>query len=156
MCSCSERGQATVEAAVLLPVLLAVMGALLQPAILLFDRCVMNDAAAEGCRLLSTANVDEQAVREYVRRRLASVPELPVFHEGAWEVELSGGEGTASVSVTVVNRVHALPLPGIVPGLASQIDGAGRVVQRVEVSSSVVPAWAADAGSPSEWIASWK
>lgn len=56
MRSCSESGQSTVEAAVLLPVLFVVFGLLLQPAILLYNRCIMNAAAAEGCRLVATGS----------------------------------------------------------------------------------------------------
>ena len=42
------------EAAVLIPVLFTALLLLLQPGILLYDRMVMQGAAAEGCRLLAT------------------------------------------------------------------------------------------------------
>lgn len=48
------KGQATIEAAALIPVLFILLLLLLQPSILLFDRIVMKNAAAEGCRLLAT------------------------------------------------------------------------------------------------------
>ena len=72
-----ESGQATVEATIALAVLLLVMLMLLQPGIVLYDRMVMADAAAEGCRLLATAEGDAQAAEDFVRRRLGSVPRLP-------------------------------------------------------------------------------
>ena len=58
MSCCIERegGQSTVEAAFLLPVFLLVLGLLLQPAIILYDRCVMQSAAAEACRLVATTS----------------------------------------------------------------------------------------------------
>ena len=49
-----ESGQATVEAAFLIPVLLVALLLLMQPGILLYDRLVMNAAASEACRLLAT------------------------------------------------------------------------------------------------------
>lgn len=49
-----ESGQATVEAAFLLPVLFVWLLLLMQPGILLYDRLVMQAAASEGCRLLAT------------------------------------------------------------------------------------------------------
>ncbi len=56
MCSrTDEAGQATVEAAFLVPVLFIVLLLLLQPGILLYDRIVMQGAAAQGCRLLATS-----------------------------------------------------------------------------------------------------
>lgn len=63
MCFRSESGQATLEAAFLLPVLLVVFGVFLQPMLLLYDRCVMQTAAAETCRMLATSTQDEQAAR---------------------------------------------------------------------------------------------
>ena len=51
-----ESGQATVEAAFLLPVLFVGLLLLMQPGILLYDRLVMQAAASEGCRLLATKN----------------------------------------------------------------------------------------------------
>ncbi|MGN1361061.1 MAG: TadE/TadG family type IV pilus assembly protein [Eggerthellaceae bacterium] len=50
------RGQSTVEAAVMIPLLFGGMLMLLQPGILLYDRVVMEGAAAEGCRVLATAS----------------------------------------------------------------------------------------------------
>ena len=44
-----ESGQATVEAAFLLPVLFVGLLLLMQPGILLYDRLVMQAAASEGC-----------------------------------------------------------------------------------------------------------
>ena len=73
-----ERGQATVEAAVLIPVLFTALLLLLQPGILLYDRMVMQGAAAEGCRLLATKTAAQGdmdgSCEAFVRHRLGAVP----------------------------------------------------------------------------------
>ena len=48
------RGQSTVEGAFLIPVILLLLMLLIQPGILLYNRVVMQSAASEGCRLIST------------------------------------------------------------------------------------------------------
>lgn len=47
----SERGQATVEAAFLIPVLFTVLLLSVQPGMVLYDRMVMQAAASDACRL---------------------------------------------------------------------------------------------------------
>ena len=89
-----EEGQATVEAAVLVPTVMVVLALLLQPAMLLYTRSVMSGAAAEGARLATTATYDEVAslVDSYVRRRLRAVPDVACFHDGgadAWDVSIA-------------------------------------------------------------------
>ena len=46
-----ERGQATVEAAFLIPVLFTVLLLSVQPGMVLYDRMVMQAAASDACRL---------------------------------------------------------------------------------------------------------
>ena len=46
-----ERGQATVEAAFLIPVLFTVLLLSVQPGMVLYDRMVMRAAASDACRL---------------------------------------------------------------------------------------------------------
>lgn len=78
----SWRGQATVEGAFLIPVILLMLMLLIQPGILLYDRVVMQAAAAEGCRLVSTRPPGDSsdAYKGYVLRRLGSVPQQKNFH----------------------------------------------------------------------------
>ena len=130
-----EKGQSTVEAAVLLPVAMVVLALLLQPAMLLYTRAVMSGAAAEGARLATTATQDEMGslVDGYVRRRLKAVPDIACFHAGgadAWEVEAESDGARVRVSV----RGHARPLPlvGVTAGLVGQMDG-GDVLLSAEV-----------------------
>lgn len=114
----TDRGQATVEAAFLIPVLFVVLLMLVQPGIILYDRMVMNYAAAEGCRLLATktdaGGMDDGRYRELVLRHLGAIPPQDLFHihDGgcSYEIELSGDEGSALVAVKITNRVKLLPL----------------------------------------------
>ena len=76
-----HRGQATVEGAFLIPVILLMLMMLVQPGILLYDRMVMSEAASEGCRLIATwpASESNDACEGYIRRRLGSVPHVQPF-----------------------------------------------------------------------------
>ncbi len=152
-----EGGQASVEAAFLLPVLFLFLGVFVQPAMLLYDRCVMQAAAAEGCRLYATATADESALSAYVQRRLRAVPHVDAFHEGGdagWDISFSSGEG-GEVSVSISHRVRPLPLFGIAAGLSAQMEE-GSVRQEAQVDSHVVPGWAAGSGEgPAEWVGRW-
>lgn len=144
-----ERGQAAVEAAFALPLFLLVLGLVLQPALLLYNRCVMYSAAAQGCRLLETQAVDEAAARMYIVRRLAAVPHADVFHCGGddgWGIELAGSGGSGPVGVTIMNKSKALPLFGVSAGLAASVDESGMLVQSVSVTGQLWPDWAQESG----------
>ena len=154
----SEQGQASIEAAFLLPIFFLVFGLFLQPAFLLYNRCVMHAAAAESCRMLASATTDENSKKAYVLRRLSAIPCLSAFHEGDvknYEITFSGGQMSEEVSVKIVNRAKPLPLLGVSAGLAGQMEGSS-IKQEVFVSAHVTPAWASNAGSPSSWISKWK
>lgn len=159
-----ESGQATVEAAFLLPVLLGLVLLLLQPGILLYDRMVMQHAAAAGCRVLATQPSGDPAgvCRDYVLRRLGAVPPLDCFHVHgggcSWEVELAGGESSDTVQVSVSNKVKPLPLVGFSAALLGVVDGSGALTMEVSASQSIQPGWAhaTDAGAdPSAWPGAW-
>lgn len=155
----AERGQATVEAAFLLPLLFALLALLMQPVALLYNRCVMQVAAAETCRAAATAAGGEGAVRAYALRRLAAIPALDVFQDvgEGWTVELGDDAGTGMVRVTIVNRLRPLPLVGLTAGLlAYQLDD-GRFEQRVSTCSRVVPTWAVEqTGDPASCVGAWQ
>jgi len=168
--SSDERGQATVEAAFLIPVLFLVMLMVLQPAILLYDRMVMESAAAEGCRLLMTdaggadrrvpvggITLGDDAYEDYVRRRLGAIPPIPIFHlheDGcSYEIEMTGDETSAEVSVTIRNRVRLLPLIGQVADAVGRAEG-GICTQEVQVHLPGRPDWVQ--GTPEEWAAAWE
>lgn len=161
-----ERGQSTVEAAYLIPVLFLGLLLLVQPGILLYDRMVMHAAAAEGCRLLATKTdalgSSQEACENFIRHRLASVPPEDHFHmhDGgcSWDIRLEGSDASPAVSVTVGNRVKLLPLIGGAGALLGAADGAGVCRLEVSVSLPTQPTWVdgAEAGrDPAAWIGAW-
>ena len=109
-----ERGQGTVEAAIVIPVLFLLMLMLLQPGIILYDRIIMGSAAAEGCRLLATASDASGSYEAFIRHRLAAVPQHDCFHvhhgSCSWRIEMSGNESSEVVSVRICNELRPLPL----------------------------------------------
>ena len=87
-----DRAQSTVEAAFLLPTFLTLILLALQPVCLLYTRAVMESAAAETARIMTTTTVNDDAdLEEFARRRLAAVPNVSIFHAGgplSWDIEL--------------------------------------------------------------------
>lgn len=153
---CSEdSGQASVEAALLLPVLMVCLALLVQPMCLLYTRCVMQSAAAEGCRLLATAtgDTDDAACEQYVRRRLSAVPQADVFLAGDWQVELQGNAESDEVGVQIVGHARPLPLVGVVAALLGPTDKAGNVELKVSVTRCARPGWVE--GGYSDWTSIW-
>lgn len=154
---CSESGQATVEAALALPVLCAVLGLMLQPAILLYDKAVMMQVASDSCRVLATQASSDSSIKSYVLHGLGRIPSAGVFHAGGsegWDVTLS--KSGASVQVDIAHRVDPLPLFGMTAGLVADASSGRQVEQKVQAHSAVVPTWAGSAGSPEGWVRAWK
>ena len=150
-----EDGQATVEAAVLLPTVMVVLALLLQPAMLLYTHAVMSGAAAEGARLATTATQDEvdSLVGAYVRRRLRAVPDVACFHEGgpdAWDVDVEQSEGR--VCVAIGGHASPLPLVGVTAGLVGQMDEEG-VLLSAMAERRMRAEWVG--GDYDDWIATW-
>lgn len=158
------HGQSTVEAAFLVPVLFILLLLLLQPGVVLYDRMVMNGAAAEGCRLLATrtdaAGADMEAYRGSVLRRLGSVPQEEHFHvhDGggcSWEILLDGDESTGEVSVTIRNKLEPLPIVDEAATLLGMVDERGHLTVEVSASAPAQPQWVveSEAGlSPGTWV----
>ena len=160
----SERGQGTVEAAFLIPVLFAGMLLMLQPGIVLYDRIVMQAAASEACRLLATATSAAgdmtESCENFVRHRLSAVPQVAIFHvhddECSWEIELAGDEDSEVVSVTIRNEVQPLPLIGAGAALLGIVNEDGHLVIEVTCSQDVQPSWVDALGSDvGEWVGAW-
>ena len=155
----SEQGQATVEAAFLIPILALVLAILVQPTIILYDRMVMSSAAAEGCRLLQTLPAEEvgDALKAYVERRLGAVPQVAPFHVHdpcSWVIESEGGQGSEYVTVRVTNKLKPLPLIQPQASGFGQIDADGLLTLQVEVTTRARASWVE--GSPSQWIGAWE
>lgn len=163
---CDESGQGTVEAAVVIPVLFLLLLLLLQPGILLYDRVVMGDAAAEGCRLLATstdaAGSMHDSCEAFIRHRLASVPEHDCFHvhKGgcSWSIEMAGDESSGDVTVRIKNEVKLLPLFDAGSRLLGLTNGNGNLEIEKSVTMPTQPGWVASSPSgtdPAGWIGAW-
>jgi len=159
-------GQGTVEAAVVIPVLFLLLLLLLQPGIVLYDRIVMGNAAAEGCRLLATGTDSfgpmSRSCEAFVRHRLAAVPPHDCFHvhEGgcSWDIQLSGSETSETVTVQIGNRFRPLPLFDAGAKLAGMTDSDGTIRIEESVTLPTQPSWAGASQlgmNPSGWIGGW-
>ena len=160
------RGQGTVEAAVVIPVLFLLLLLLLQPGIVLYDRLVMGNAAAEACRVLATGASSfgsmSRSCEAFVRHRLAAVPGHKCFHvhEGgcSWDIQLIGSESGESVTVRIGNDLRPLPLFDAAARLAGMTDAKGNIHIEESVTLPTQPAWVAstDLGlNPASWAGGW-
>ncbi len=148
-----QDGQASVEAALLLPALLLVLGMLLQPACLLYSRMVMEQAAAETARLLVTASCGEDAVRTFCLHRLSSIPEMSLFHAGGeddWAIDF--GEEAGMVEVSITGHARPLPVFGFFAGVVLDHDARG-VVLSVRYAQRLRPDWLG--GDADAWADVW-
>ena len=149
-----QRGQATVEAALLLPALMLVFALLLQPVCLCYSRAIMRAAAAETARAAATAyQGDVSGCEEYARRRLRAVPDVPLFHVGGsgdWKVSIERGD--THVDVRIVGHARPLPLMGALASAAWKRDAAG-IVLEVELSVDSRPRWLG--GDYDAWQTMW-
>lgn len=158
-----ERGQGSVEAAFMLPVLFLLMLMLLQPGIVLYDRLVMGNAAAEGCRLLATATGDmDGSCEAFIRHRLAAVPQHDCFHVHgggcSWVIDLLGDESAQTVTVRIGNELRPLPLFDAGARLLGLTNGRGNLEIEESVTMPTQPDWVASSElgmTPSSWIGAW-
>lgn len=159
-------GQATIEAAVLMPVMFLLLLLLLQPGIVLYDRMVMESAASEGCRVLATktsatGNMD-QATEDFIRHRLGAIPQASTFHvhDGgcSWVIRMQGGEGSAEAQVSIENSIEPLPLIGGLASLGGLLDAQGHFKIRVVARCATQPDWVSESDlglDPDSWIGAW-
>lgn len=162
----NRKGQATVEAAVMIPVLFLLLILMLQPCFILYDRVIMQSAAQEACRLLVTKTnalgIMDGSCEVFIRHRLSAIPQVSCFHvhEGAcsWEIEFSGDEGTQEVSVRIATQVHPLPLFDMTSAMLGLLNDQGNLLVEVEAHSPTQPDWVSASGGmyPSAWIGAWQ
>lgn len=163
--TCANRytGQATVEGAFLIPVIMLLLLLLLQPGIVLYDRMVMQSAAAEACRLLATRSDilgdSSTACEEYVRHRLGAIPQQENFHMHeagcSWVITFEGNEESRHVTVCITNELKPLPLLDAGMQAFGLTNDRGALVQRVEVSQVVRSEWISESEegiNPYAWI----
>lgn len=152
-----DRAQSTVEAAFLLPTFLTLVLLALQPVCLLYTRAVMESAAAETARLMTTTTVgDDEDLKEFARRRLAAVPDVSIFHAGgplSWDIELGRADAGGVSSVSVTGEVKPLPVIGAFVQAVGSAGQNGYVELKVDVSYRSRPEWLE--GDYDSWIAAW-
>lgn len=155
-----QSGQASVEAAVLLPTMMLLLALLLQPVFLLYTRSVMQQAASEGIRTLMTCEnageVSQEACKSYIKRRLSAVPNVSAFHKGGaegWSVEIEGDSSTSKVSVCVEGKLRPLPLVGVLAQMLGEVQG-DEILIKVKVNQTARPSWLS--GSYSSWASEWE
>ncbi len=155
----SESGQSTIEAAFALPVLMVLVLLLLQPGIILYDRIVMEGAAAEGCRLLATTQDVGRVEEDYLRRRLSAVPQADIFHVHStgctWDIALDGDERCQEVGVRIATQVKPLPLIDAGVRLFGLAGSHGNLTVEVERRMQTKDAWVAespDGADPRRWV----
>lgn len=154
----NAQAQATLEAAFAIPVIMVGLLLLLQPGIILYDRIVMESAAADGCRLLSTLAREDGIFDDYMRRRLSAIPEMDIFHVHSggcsWVIEPSGNEASDKVSVRMSTQLKPLPLLDAGMSLVGLTNSNGNLEVNVEESMTPVPSWVSeteDGRDPNGW-----
>lgn len=141
----------------MLPTFLTLILLALQPVCLLYTRAVMESAAAETARLMTTTTVEnDDDLKEFTRRRLAAVPNVSIFHAGgplSWDIELgrAGAGGVSAVSVS--GKVKPLPVIGAFARAMGGTAEGGYVELKVDVSYQSRPEWLE--GDYDSWIAAW-
>ncbi len=115
----SEPGQASVELALVLPVLVLFLLGLVQTALVARDQVLVQDAARAAAREASVG-ADPSRVRDAARRSLAGV---------TVDVRRSGGVGEP---VVVVARYHDRTDVPLVGRLFPDVDLVGRATMRAE------------------------
>ena len=154
-----DRGQSTVEAAFVLPIVMLLLLMMLQPAICLYDHIVMRSAAAEGCRLLATSPGSPSTNEDYIRRRLSAIPDIDIFHVHSrgcsYDIEMAGDETASEVRVKITNKVKPLPLLDAAMSLGHLLGNGGTIEISAESSMPTQPKWvdhSAEGGSPKGWV----
>lgn len=159
----NNEGQSTVEAAFVLPVLLVAVLLLIQPGIVMYDRMIMRNAAAEGCRVVAgvpSDNLDQ--CEAYILRRLAAIPQQSLFHEHKdaclWKISLEGDETTGDVAVEITNKIKPLPLIGMGAAFLGALDDQGFLTIVVREEGTMQPAWAQESAlseGSNSWVGAW-
>jgi Flp pilus assembly protein TadG len=114
-----ERGQASVELALVLPVLILFLLGFVQTALVARDQVLLQDAARAAAREASVG-ADPDRIRDAARRSLAGV---------TVDVQRTGGVGDP---VVVVARYHDRTDLPIVGRLFPDLDLTARATMRVE------------------------
>ena len=156
-----NKAQATVEAAFIIPVFFLGLLLLIQPAILLYDKIIMESAAAEACRTFASNMNSEGYVKDLVTRRLGAIPQQDNFHIHSagcsYKVEcLRLGENRVGVKVT--NELKPLPLLDFTSGLIGATNGNGNFEISVQRELQTQSTWVSKSNAgddQSQWPGKW-
>ncbi len=115
-----DRGQATVELALLLPFFALLLMAVIQVGLVVHTRVMVTHSAREGARAAAVGATDNE-----VRQAVAVAGDLPVHR---LRVEVIRANGAATVSVFYVDPTD-VPLVG---AMLSDVELAARATMRLE------------------------
>lgn len=156
-CLKSLSGQASLEAALILPTFLLVMGMLIEPLCYFYTKSIMQAAAADAARLVCTGvNLTDEQIEAYIKRRLKAVPEISIFHTGGeadWTFDISGPDDEGIVIVEITGHLRLLPIGQLAMGVFKQTDDAG-IVLRSYAEGLYRPEWLK--GGYDDWQEIWE
>lgn len=167
-----DAGQSVAEFPIIVSFLLVMILIMLQPAIILYDRIVIENAAAEACRIMVTnpaAATDhhQDHIVNFVKRRMSAIPKTDFFMRvnpftGDPKIEVSGNDTPATGRVSVKITIKAKPLPLV--SLAKQFGLFGSsvhdpynfvIVAESTAQGAVRDDDKIDSTTPSEWLGVW-
>ena len=141
-----DKGQASVEAAVLIPITMCLIGLLLQPICLLYTRQVMQQSAGEAMRILATSD-DISQCEDFIIRRMRAIPDISILRYKSPEITISKASKTATIKI--LQHVKPIPVLGIPLKSVFECDELGFIVT-VELTQEIVPKW--QEGDYTDWI----
>ena len=152
-------GQATVEAAFLIPIMCVLLLILLQPALLMLDRLVIEMTINDVYRFVLTSNTcphfsgEYSEAEQYALKRLEAIPDVSILHVGDWDIDVTGDEMTDSAYVSISHRLSPLPLIGAGLRFIGSLDGDGLLTQSVTSTRVLHGGFECSIGlDPSEWV----
>lgn len=137
-------------------------------------RCA-KDACAKPARSLLFANArsgsqhatkvrmkGQATVEDFVKRRLASVPQQENFHvhdpSCSWQIDLSGNEASEEVTVSISTEVKPLPLFDLGLDALGVLNSNGNYELKVSHHLTTKSTWVREntiSNEPERWIERW-
>lgn len=145
----SENGQASIEAAFILPIALLCIGLALQPLLYMYSKSLCHQAAEEGVRYAMSEENNSRTER-YILRRLSSIPSLPILHKGEeadWNIEIIRADN--KVRISIMGHMAPLPLLGVPSKMFLPHDDDGLKI-KTEAEGPISPGWRE--GTYDEWV----
>lgn len=115
----NERGQALVEAPVIIVTLCLLALIMFQPIVTLYTKMVLGAAAASLCRTVATedSGASDRLLQTYAEGKIAGLPRGAAFQvPGSLRLEITGDACAEQVSVRLSLKQKTLPLLGLLVG----------------------------------------